>query len=163
MVGAERPIENALLPNQNACDLGLSVELEEGLLCPRTYSLWGCGEFVVEEGDNQEDFPTTMFPLYGRVSEFEERDNPEVDPLDQRYGPSCSHVSTSPSSSSFLDRVPSMEGLFGPGEFSVDGEGSGKENDSNWAFPFVSKESCEAVEEKGLKEAPVLIEDTFPH
>ena len=34
-----------------------------------------------------------------------------------------------------------MEGLFGQGEFSVDGEGNGKKIDSNQAFPFVSKES----------------------
>ena len=56
-----------------------------------------------------------------------------------------------------------MEGLFGQGEFSVDGEGNGKKTYSNRAFPFVSKESCEAVEENGLKEVPVLIEDAFPH
>ena len=56
-----------------------------------------------------------------------------------------------------------MEELFGQGEFSMDVEGNGKENDSTQAFSFDSKESCEAVEEKGLEEVPVMLEDTSPY
>ena len=100
MAKAEHPIERAFLSDQNECDLGLLVELEEGSLCPITSSPWGCNEFAVDEGDSQEDFPT---PHSGRVFEREKSNKPEVDSLDQMYEPLCSLVSTTPLSSSFLD------------------------------------------------------------
>ena len=53
-----------------------------------------------------------------------------------------------------------MEGLFCYGEFFVDGEGSRKENDPTWAYPIEIEESCDAVEERGLEEVPVLLENT---
>ena len=58
MAKAEHPIERAFLSDQNECDFGLSVELEEGPLCPITSSSWGYNEFAVDEGEGQEDFPT---------------------------------------------------------------------------------------------------------
>ena len=42
----------------------------------------------------------------------------------------------------------------------MDVEGSGKENESTRAFPFDFEESCKAVEEKGLEEVPVMLEDS---
>ena len=53
-----------------------------------------------------------------------------------------------------------MEGLFCYEEFFVDGEGSGKENDPTWAYPIEIEESCDAVEERGLEEVLVLLENT---
>ena len=57
----ERPIKKTFSPYQRESGLGLSVELEEGFVCPRSFSLRGCGEFVEEDRDIQEDLPTRSF------------------------------------------------------------------------------------------------------
>ena len=53
-----------------------------------------------------------------------------------------------------------MEGLFGQGVFFEGGGDCGNEVDPLWVYPIDTVESRDVVEERGLKEVPVLLEDT---
>ena len=92
----------------------------------------------------------------GSMSECKEIENLEGDSLTKRYGPLVSHFYTSPSSSSFLDRDPSMEGLFGQGEFSEGGGDYRNEEDPLWVYHIETVDARDIVEERGLEEVPVL-------
>ena len=69
----------------------------------------------------------------------------------QRY-----ELSSPPSSSSFLDRDPSREGLFGQGDFLE--EGDDLTRDSYGVSPDGCANTLVAVKEEGLEEVPVSLE-----
>ena len=105
------------------------------------------------------NIPATIVLHSGSMSKCKEIENLEGDSLTKRYGHSVSHFYTSPSSSSFLDQDPSMEGLFGQGEFSEGGGDCGNEEDPLWVYPIDTVESRDIVEERGLEEVLVLLEN----
>ena len=93
------------------------------------------------------------------MSKCKEIKNLEGDSLTKRYEPLVSHLYTSLSSSSFLKQDPSMKGIFGQGEFSKGGGDYGNKEDPLWVYPIETVDFRDIVEERGLEEVPVLLEN----
>ena len=114
--GFERLAVGAFVTGLGAVCLGVLLEEDKAKSSPSSSSLRESGETEEEEGGDVENIPTTIVLHFGSMSEFKETES-RGRLSHKTYGPSVSHIYISPSSSSFLDRDPSMEGLFGQGEF----------------------------------------------
>ena len=115
----EKPAVGVFVSGPRAACLGLSVEEIKAKLSPSSSSYRESGETEdeeVEEGDDIENISTTMSPHSDTKPECKEIEKIEGDSLSKRYKPLVSHFYTF-LSSSFSERDPSMEGLFGQGCF----------------------------------------------
>ena len=157
--GFERLAVGAFVAGLGAVCLGVVLEEDKAKSSPSASSLWESGETKEEEGGDVENIPTTIVLHSDSMSECKETENLEGDSLIKRYGPSVSHFYASPSSSSFLDQDPSMEGLFGQGEFSEGGGDCGNLKDPLWVYPIDIVEFRGIVEERGSEEVLVLLEN----
>ena len=151
--GSERLVVGAFAIGPGAVCLGVSLEEDKAKSSPNSSSLWESGEIEEEEGGDVENIPTTIVLHSGSMSECKETKNLEGDSL---LGLSFLYL---PFFILFLDRDPSMEGLFGQREFSEGGGDCGNFEDPLWVYPIDIVESRGIVEERGSEEVLVLLEN----